>query len=176
MHLATTPATATTAETAPRRATRRHHRSAALLLTAASFAALAGGIAASPAGAAIFPATPPITMTPVPRPCYILICRDATTFAFNTAGYYTYATATFPSGASGTVTFRMHCADGWSKTVSKPIAGYVSAPMLVKDVHPVAQSCTMTQTAPDGFTTTASLVPPDSDILWAQEIVKFTNS
>ena len=69
----------------------------------------------------------------------------------------------------------MHCADGWGKTVSKPIGGHVSAQMLKKDEHHVAQSCTMTQTVHDGFTTTVALTPPDSDILWAEEIVTFTN-
>ena len=102
-------------------------------------------------------------------------CPDVTSFSFNTAGYYTYATASFPAGSSGTVTFRMHCADGWGKTVSKPVAGYVSALMLTKDEHHVAQSCTMTQSVHDGFTTTVALTPPDSDILWDEEIVTFTN-
>ena len=168
----------TAAELSSSPASTGRKRLAAVVLAAAALGAVAGGMAASPANAAtVQSGYPTVTQIPSPSPCsYLVSCPVATTFTFNHAGYYTYVYATFPQGATGTVSYRMHCADGFSKTKSVPISTYIALNMTVKDEHPGYQSCTMTQTVKKGFTTTAKLIPPDSDILWPEEMVQFTNS
>jgi hypothetical protein len=154
----------------------RRRRVAVLALAAASLAGGALSLAAAPAGAQLSTGGPSATYAPAPNPCaYLISCPVSTTYSFHHAGYYAYAAATFPQGASGTVSFRMHCADGFSKTKSVAISPYINVNMTVKDEHPGSQTCTMTQTVKKGFTTTVALLPPDSDELWPVEYVKFTN-
>ncbi len=156
----------------------RRWRLATAALAAGSVAALGLSFAAGPAHAAQVTSggTTPVSSVPQQNICAIVACPVATTFSFHHAGYYTYAVATFPKSATGTVSYRLHCADGFTKTRSTPVAAYINLQMVALGEHPGGQTCTLTQSVHTGFTTTTKLLPPDGDELWPVEYVQFTNS
>ncbi len=156
----------------------RRWRLTTAALAAGSVAAIGLSLVAGPAQAAQVTSggATPISTIPSSNIC-AYVCPVATPVSFHHAGYYTYAVATFPASApTGTVSFRLHCADGFTKTRSTAVAPYIDLEIVAKGEHPGGQTCTLTQTVHAGFTTATKLLPPDGDELWPVEYVQFTNS
>src|SRR5689334_1610145 len=108
-------------------------RIAAAVGATAAAAVLVGGAGAAHASN-IGPITPAQTTPIQVQPCQYVLggCPVTTSKTFTTAGYYIYAYGKFPQGATGTVTYKLHCADGFSKSKSVAIALSVSAELMDK--------------------------------------------
>lgn len=168
--------TSTRSHAAPTRSPLRHKRLVGFAVAATSVAGLLGGAAS--AGAAVAPVgggTTPVPQLPSPT-CQYIACPASTAKTFYHQGYYLYVQSDFPASAAGTVSYKLKCADGFTKSTSAAIKPHVSVTLTVKDEHPGGQSCTVTQTVKAGFTTTVKLDPQDSDELWGSEHVHFTNT
>jgi hypothetical protein len=153
----------------------RHTGLIGLAVAATSVVGLLGGVASAGAAVAPIGGTTPVSQVPSPS-CQYLACPVSTAKTFYQQGYYLYAQSDFPATATGTVSYKLKCADGFTKTMSAAVKPHVYVTLTVKDEHPGGQSCTVTQTVKAGFSTTVTLDPPDSDELWGSEHVHFTNT